>query len=30
MAELATSWTRRLNSSRDQLDVLALAGRITG
>ena len=28
IAELATSWTRRLNSSRDRLDVLALAGRI--
>lgn len=28
IAELATSWTRRLNSSRDQLDVLALAGSI--
>lgn len=30
IAELATSWTRRLNSSRDQLDVLALSGRIGG
>ncbi|MCP2305186.1 16S rRNA (adenine(1408)-N(1))-methyltransferase KamB [Actinokineospora globicatena] len=28
IAALATSWTRRLNSSRDQLDVLALTGRI--
>ncbi|MCO1579370.1 16S rRNA (adenine(1408)-N(1))-methyltransferase KamB [Crossiella sp. SN42] len=28
IAELATSWTRRLNSSRDQLDVLALRGTI--
>ena len=28
ITELATSWTRRLNSSRDQLDVLALAGSI--
>ena len=28
IAELATSWTRRLNSSRDRLDVLALTGRI--
>ena len=26
IAELATSWTRRLNSSRDRLDVLALTG----
>ncbi|MBP2475919.1 16S rRNA (adenine(1408)-N(1))-methyltransferase [Crossiella equi] len=26
IAELSTSWTRRLNSSRDQLDVLALRG----
>ncbi|GLZ37805.1 16S rRNA (adenine(1408)-N(1))-methyltransferase KamB [Actinokineospora sp. NBRC 105648] len=26
IAALATSWTRRLNSSRDQLDVLALTG----
>jgi 16S rRNA (adenine(1408)-N(1))-methyltransferase len=26
VAELATSWTRRLNSSRDRLDVLALTG----
>lgn len=30
IAELATSWTRRLNSSREQLDVLALAGTIAG
>ncbi|HEX2901813.1 MAG TPA: class I SAM-dependent methyltransferase [Jatrophihabitans sp.] len=30
IAELATSWTRRLNSSRDRLAVLALAGTITG
>lgn len=30
VAELATSWTRRLNSSRDQLEVLALAGTISG
>lgn len=28
IARLATSWTRRLNSSRDQLAVLALTGRI--
>jgi 16S rRNA (adenine(1408)-N(1))-methyltransferase len=28
VAELATSWTKRLRSSRDQLDVLALRGRI--
>jgi 16S rRNA (adenine(1408)-N(1))-methyltransferase len=28
IAELATSWTRRLNSSRDRLDVLALTGLI--
>ncbi|MGO1050586.1 16S rRNA (adenine(1408)-N(1))-methyltransferase KamB [Crossiella sp. CA198] len=28
IAGLATSWTRRLNSSRDQLDVLALRGKI--
>lgn len=27
-AELATSWTKRLGSSRDRLDVLALRGRI--
>ena len=26
IAQLATSWTRRLNSSRDRLDVLALTG----
>lgn len=26
IAKLATSWTRRLNSSRDRLDVLALTG----
>ncbi|WP_018685137.1 16S rRNA (adenine(1408)-N(1))-methyltransferase KamB [Actinokineospora enzanensis] len=26
IAALATSWTRRLNSSRDQLEVLALTG----
>jgi 16S rRNA (adenine(1408)-N(1))-methyltransferase len=26
IAELGTSWTRRLNSSRDRLDVLALTG----
>ncbi len=26
IAALATSWTRRLNSSRDRLDVLALTG----
>lgn len=26
ITELATSWTRRLNSSRDRLDVLALTG----
>jgi 16S rRNA (adenine(1408)-N(1))-methyltransferase len=26
IARLATSWTRRLNSSRDRLDVLALTG----
>lgn len=30
IAELATSWTRRLNSSREQLEVLALRGSITG
>ncbi|GAA2994403.1 16S rRNA (adenine(1408)-N(1))-methyltransferase KamB [Actinokineospora diospyrosa] len=28
IAALATSWTRRLNSSRDQLEVLALRGHI--
>jgi 16S rRNA (adenine(1408)-N(1))-methyltransferase len=28
IAELATSWTRRLNSSRDRLDVLALTGQV--
>ncbi|SDD51199.1 16S rRNA (adenine(1408)-N(1))-methyltransferase KamB [Actinokineospora iranica] len=28
ISALATSWTRRLNSSRDQLDVLALTGLI--
>ena len=28
IAALATSWTKRLGSSRDQLDVLALTGRI--
>lgn len=28
IAALATSWTKRLGSSRDQLDVLELAGRI--
>ncbi|WP_035302981.1 16S rRNA (adenine(1408)-N(1))-methyltransferase KamB [Actinokineospora inagensis] len=28
IAALATSWTRRLNSSRDRLDVLALRGLI--
>lgn len=28
IAELATSWTRRLNSSRGRLEVLALAGAI--
>jgi 16S rRNA (adenine(1408)-N(1))-methyltransferase len=28
VAELATSWTKRLRSSRDRLDVLALRGRI--
>lgn len=28
IAELATSWTRRLTSSRNQFDVLALAGTI--
>jgi 16S rRNA (adenine(1408)-N(1))-methyltransferase len=28
IAELATSWTRRLNSSRSRLDVLALTGTI--
>jgi 16S rRNA (adenine(1408)-N(1))-methyltransferase len=26
IAQLATSWTRRLNSSRDRLDVLAVTG----
>ncbi|MDN5861521.1 MAG: hypothetical protein L0H84_23205 [Pseudonocardia sp.] len=30
IAALATSWTKRLGSSRDQLDVLALRGTVAG
>jgi 16S rRNA (adenine(1408)-N(1))-methyltransferase len=30
IAELGTSWTKRLGASRSSLEVLALRGRITG